>query len=88
MSAKRSNSFYIGFLLVIDVFTDYIWTIPLKSKATENVLAAFRHIITSSKRKPVLLVTDAGGYTNLNGLFSPNHFKSRIITVSRRFMLL
>ena len=29
-SAKRANSFYIGFLLVIDVFSDFIWTYPIK----------------------------------------------------------
>ena len=46
-------------LVVIDVFSKYIWVRPMKNKTTHSLLEAF-HSILSKDRKPEKLRTDKG----------------------------
>jgi hypothetical protein len=52
------NDGYAHLLTVIDVFSKYAWAVPLKSKSAENVMNAFRVIL--SKRKPLKIQSDKG----------------------------
>jgi len=47
-------------LTVIDCFSKYSWTVPLKNKQSQTVINAFKNIIEQSKRSPNKLWTDAG----------------------------
>lgn len=58
MSAENDGYKYI--LLVIDCFSRYIWTRPLKSKCAREVLDAFKSIFNSNKMPPTTIVTDRG----------------------------
>ncbi len=57
---KKKNDEYAYMLNVIDVFSRYAWSVPLKTKSTTNVLAGFKKIISESGRKPHKLWTDKG----------------------------
>ena len=39
-------------LCVIDIFSKYVWVVPLKNKKGTTILNAFQSILDSSKRKP------------------------------------
>ena len=56
-------------LMVIDVFSKYGWSKPLKVKKTESVSSAFDLLFKKSKRKPEMLWTDRGSE------FISKHFK-------------
>ena len=47
-------------LVVIDNFSKFDWTKPLKNKYAQSIIDAFSEIIKSSNRKPNLLETDDG----------------------------
>ena len=47
-------------LVVIDNFSKYGWTIPLKSKNAQTIKDSFENILIPSKRKPKLIETDPG----------------------------
>ena len=62
-------------LVVIDNFSKFGWTIPLKKKYAESITDAFSQIIKTSRRKPNLLETGDGReyvYKNFNE-FLNNH---------------
>ena len=46
--------------VVIDKFSKFGWTIPLKNKYAQSITDAFSEIIKSSNRKPNLLETHDG----------------------------
>ena len=56
----KNNRDYKYILTVIDNFSKFGWTIPLKNKFAKTVTEAFSNIINNSKRKPKLLETDDG----------------------------
>ena len=56
---SRSNKGYRYILSVIDVFSKYVWVIPLKTKAASEVVRAFKSI--TNRYKPKMLWTDQGG---------------------------
>ena len=56
----KNNRGYRYILVVIDNFSKYGWTIPLKNKYAQSITDAFSQIIKTSKRKPDLLETDDG----------------------------
>ena len=58
-SVKRSNSNYSFILTVIDMFSKYAFTVPLKHKSGLSLKDAF-HKIFSSGRVPLKLQTDKG----------------------------
>ena len=54
MQLTRKFNKGIRFLLcVIDIFSEYIWVIPLKSKKGVIIVIAFQKIINDSKRNQV-----------------------------------
>ena len=56
----KNNKGYRYILVVIDNFSKFGWTIPLKNKFSQSISDAFSEIIKSSNRKPNLLETDDG----------------------------
>ena len=56
----KNNRGYRYILVVIDNFSKFGWTIPLKNKYSQSITDAFSQIIESSRRKPYLLETDDG----------------------------
>ena len=57
---NNKNKGYRYILTVIDNFSKFGWTVPLKNKCAKTVTEAFSNIINNSKRKPKLLETDDG----------------------------
>ena len=56
----ESNKGYRYVLVVIDNFSKFGWTIPLKSKNAQTVKDSFEKILIKSKRKPNLIESDRG----------------------------
>ena len=56
----KNNKGYRYILVVIDNFSKFGWTVPLKNKYAQSITDAFSQIIKTSKRKPNLLETDDG----------------------------
>ena len=56
----KNNRGYRYVLVVIDKFSNFGWTFPLKNKHAQSIADAFSEIIKSSNRKPHLLKTDDG----------------------------
>ena len=54
---NKDNKYLLN---VIDVFSKYAWSIPIKKKDSKSVLDAFKSIIQDSKRKPQYLWVDKG----------------------------
>ena len=47
-------------LVIIDNFSKYAWTVPLKNKNARTIKDSFEKILIISKRKPNLIETDRG----------------------------
>ena len=47
-------------LVIIDNFSKYGWTVPIKNKNAQTIKHSFEDILISSKRKPILIETDHG----------------------------
>ena len=56
----ENNRGYRYVLVVIDNFSKYGWTIPLKNKNAQTMKDSFEKILINSKRKPNLIETDRG----------------------------
>ena len=56
----KNNRGHRYVLVVIDNFSKYAWTIPLKNKNAITIKDSFENILLSSKRKPNLFETDRG----------------------------
>ena len=55
-----NNKGYRYILVVIDNFSKFGWTLPLKNKNAQTIKDSFENILISSKRKPNLIETDRG----------------------------
>ena len=44
--------------IIIDNFSKYLWSIPLKNKYSQTITNEFSNILTKSKRKPLKLESD------------------------------
>ena len=82
-SIARDNEGYKYILTVIDVFSKFAWTIPVKSKGAAHMREAFQELLKiATHRKPTRLQTDAGlEFTNkeVQALFAKekiHHFYS------------
>jgi hypothetical protein len=58
-SLSQWNNGYKYILVVIDVFSKYVWAKPVKSKTAKEVLGAF-NMMMSDERKPKHFMTDKG----------------------------
>ena len=56
----ENNRGYRYVLVVIDNFSKYGWTIPLKNKNAQTIKDSFENILINSKRKPNLIESDRG----------------------------
>ena len=56
----ENNRNYRYVLVIIDNFSKFGWTIPLKNKNAQTIKNSFENILTNSKRKPNLIETDRG----------------------------
>ena len=56
----ENNRGYRYVLVVIDNFSKFGWTIPLKNKNAQTIKDSFENILISSKRKPNLTESDRG----------------------------
>ena len=63
----ENNRGYRYVLVIIDNFSKFGWTIPLKNKSAQTIKDSFENIIISSKRSPNLLEgdRDRGFYNNI-----------------------
>ena len=57
----RYNHGYRWMLTIIDCWSRYAWSVPIKTKKGEPVLHAFKHVLSSSSRKPKSIWVDEGG---------------------------
>ena len=74
----KINKGYKYILVVIDNFSKFGWTIPLKNKYAQTITDAFLQIVKTSKRKPNLSETDDGKeYVNkiFNEFLNNNNIK-------------
>ena len=56
----ENNRGYRYVLVVIDNFSKFRWTSPLKNKNAQTIKDSFENILISSKRKPNLIESDRG----------------------------
>ena len=63
----ENNRGYRYVLVIIDTFSKFGWTVPLKNKNAQTIKNSFENILISSKRKPNLIESDRGTkfYNNL-----------------------
>ena len=74
----ENNRGYRYVLVIIDNFSKYGWTIPLKNKNAQTIKDSFENILISSKRRPILIETDRGKefYNNIfQDVLNKNNFK-------------
>ena len=64
---SENNRGYRYVLVIIDNFSKFGWTIPLKNKNAQTIKNSFENILKSSKRSPNLIETDRGRdfYSNI-----------------------
>ena len=55
-----NNKRYRYILVIIDNFSKFGWTLPLKNKNAQTIKDSFENILINSKRKPNLIETDRG----------------------------
>ena len=56
----ENNKNYRYVLVIIDNFSKFGWTVPIKNKNAQTIKDSFEKIIISSKRKPNLIESDRG----------------------------
>ena len=56
----ENNRNYRYVFVIIDNFSKFGWTIPLKNKNAQTIKDSFENILINSKRKPNLIETDRG----------------------------
>ena len=56
----KNNRGYRYILVIIDNFSKFGWTVPLKNKNAQTIKDSFEKILINSKRKPNLIETDRG----------------------------
>ena len=58
---KTSNNKGFRFIFIIlDIYSKYLWAIPLKNKYSQTILNEFSNILSTSKRKPLKIRSDRG----------------------------
>ena len=61
MITKVSNNKGYRFIfIIIDIFSKYLWAIPLKNQNSKTVTDAFSNILSTSRRSPLKLESDRG----------------------------
>lgn len=79
---KVFNKGHTFILIVIDCFSKYAWTVPLKTKCKGEVTNAFKDVLRRSHRYPTNLQTDMGkeffnnNFNDLMKTFKINHYST------------
>ena len=60
MQYHKDNDDYKFVVMVMDVFSRYMWAVPLKTKQSIEISKALEKIFKDTGRKPRILFTDAG----------------------------
>ena len=81
-NGPENNKGYRYVLVVIDNFSKFGWTVPLKNKNALTIKDSFENILISSKRKPNLIETDRGKEF-YNNIFQDFLIKNNIKLYSR-----
>ena len=55
-----NNKSYRYVSVIIDIFAEYLWAIPLKNKNSQTIAQEFSNILKTSKRSPVKIESDRG----------------------------
>ena len=76
-SLKEWNNGVTFLLLIIDVFSKYIWIRPLQNKSNKEVLNALKSVYTSEKDFPSFFSTDKG--LEFRGKMIQNFFKEHSV---------
>ena len=63
-----NNKGFRYIFVIIDNFSKYLWTIPLKNKNSQTITNEFSNILSKSKRKPLKIESDRGSEF-YNGIF-------------------
>ena len=82
----KNKKGYRYILVVVDSFSKFGWTIPLKNKYAQSITDGFSQIIKTSRRKPNLLETD-DGKEYVNKIFSEDLNNYNIKRYSRNTTL-
>ena len=82
----KNNKGYRYILVVVDKFSKFGWTIPLKNKYAQSITHAFSQIFKTSRREPNLLETD-DGKKYVNKIFSERLNNHNIKRYSRKTAL-
>ena len=56
----RYNKPYRWILFVVDSFSKFLYTVPLKNKSAEEVIAAFKKVFRQAGRRPAMIHSDMG----------------------------
>ena len=56
----ENNRGYRYVLVIIDNFSKFGWTVPIKNKIAQTIKDSFENILINSKRKPKLIESDRG----------------------------
>ena len=57
---SKFNKRFRFFLCVIDIFSKYVWDVPLKDKIGVSIINALQKIFDDSNRKPNKMWVDKG----------------------------
>ena len=57
---EKSNRPYRMILFVVDSFSKYLYTVPVKDKSAQSMIAAFKRVFRQAATRPAYLHTDAG----------------------------
>ena len=57
---SKFNKGFRFLLCVIDIFSKYVWVVPLKDKKGVSIVNAFQKILDGSNRKPIKIWVDKG----------------------------
>ena len=55
-----NNKGYRYIFVITDIFSKYLWAIPLKNKNSPTITNEFSNIVTKSKRSPLKIESDRG----------------------------
>ena len=80
---RENNRNHRYVLVVIDNFSKFGWTVPLKNKNAQTIKDSFETILISSKRKPNLIESDRGKEF-YNNIFQDFLNKNNIKLYSRK----
>ena len=57
---EKHNDGYKYILCIVDLFSKFAWSIPLKSKSADTVLTAIKNVVKESGREPEKIWVDKG----------------------------